>query len=207
MTVTGIEKTRRGRYALMVDGEFAFSVHRDTFLMSRLSVGLELAPQELERLRREDEDYSAVQSALEILSRAAQSTGMLREKLLRRYGEEAAEHALCRMAQLGLLDDLDYARRLSRDMVNLRGWSLKRVRQGLLQRRLDRETVEEALSQFQKEDEICPIIDIVLKKYRERLFDAGGLRKTIAALQRRGFSYEDIRAALGRIQDEELWRE
>ena len=97
MTVTGIEKTRRGRYALMVDGEFAFSVHRDTFLMSRLSVGLELAPRELERLRREDEDYSAVQSALEILSRAAQSTGMLREKLLplkfsnwnreRRYGK------------------------------------------------------------------------------------------------------------------------
>lgn len=33
MRVTGIETTKKGRYALMVDGEFAFSLHRDTFLL------------------------------------------------------------------------------------------------------------------------------------------------------------------------------
>ena len=107
----------------------------------------------------------------------------------------------------GLLDDLDYARRLSRDMVNLRGWSLRRVRQGLLQRKLDRETVDEALRQFEDEDETGPIIEIILKKYRDKIFDAGSLRKTIAALQRRGFGYDDIRAALRRIQEEELWED
>lgn len=207
MVVTGIEKTRRGRYALMVDGEFLFSVHQDTFLTSRLARGLEMSPQELEVLREADERYSAVQSALDVLSRSAQSTGMLRDKLLRHYGEKAAEAALGRMAELGLLDDLDYARRLSRDMVNLRGWSLRRVRQGLLQRKLDRETVDEALRQFEDEDETGPIIKIILKKYRDKIFDAGSLRKTIAALQRRGFGYDDIRAALRRIQEEELWED
>lgn len=33
MRVTGIETTKKGRYALMVDGEFAFSLHGDTFLL------------------------------------------------------------------------------------------------------------------------------------------------------------------------------
>ena len=207
MVITGIEKTRKGRYALMADGEFVFSVHRDTFLTSRLAQGLELTSGQLEELWEQDQRYSAVQSALDILSRAAQSSGMLREKLLRHYSPQAVEAALERMAELGLLDDRDYACRLARDMVNLRGWSLKRVRQGLLQRRLDRDTVEEALSQFGEEDETEPIVRIILKQYRGRLFDPDGLRKTIAALQRRGFGYDSIRTALERIQEEELWRE
>ena len=32
MRITGIETTKKGRYALMVEDEFVFSLHRDTFL-------------------------------------------------------------------------------------------------------------------------------------------------------------------------------
>ena len=32
MRITGLESTKKGRYALMIDGEFVFSLHRDTVL-------------------------------------------------------------------------------------------------------------------------------------------------------------------------------
>ena len=54
---------------------------------------------------------------------------------------------------------------------------------------------------------LVQLIEIILKKYRDKIFDTGSLRKTIAALQRRGFGYDDIRAALRRIQEEELWED
>ena len=74
MRVTGIETTKKGRYALMVDGEFAFSLHRDTFLLCPwLQKGAEVSPERLETLRQEDELRSARERALDLLSAAEQT--------------------------------------------------------------------------------------------------------------------------------------
>lgn len=205
MTVTEITKTKKGRYSLFMDGEFVFSVHRDSFFKTKLNVGNTLTVEELEQLRLEDELLSAKDTAMGILSRAAQSSGMLRQKLARYYGEEAVEGAVTRMAQLGLLDDTDYATRYAADAVKLRGYSLSRLRQELRRRALPPQAIEAALAQFEEGDESNPIIALVLKKYRSKIFDADGLRKTILALQRRGFSYSDIKTALDRIEEEELY--
>lgn len=207
MIITDIYKTRRGRYALLVDGEFYVSVHKNTYLTTPLRPGLELTDQELEELRGKDESYSAIQSALDILSRAAQCSEGLRDKLLRRYSAEATEGALLRMAQLGLLDDQDYAFRLARDMVGLRRWSLARVRQELLRRKLDRETVEEALAQFVEQDEVDIILQLLLKKYRHKLLEQEDRSKVISALKRRGFNWEDICIALRQIDENGLLEE
>ncbi|MEG0853063.1 MAG: regulatory protein RecX [Angelakisella sp.] len=207
MTVTDITKTKKGRYALFVDGEFLFSIHKDSFFKTKLTTGISMTVQELEQLRLEDELLSAKEAALNVLSRAAQSSGMLREKLARYYGEEAVEGTVERMTELGLLDDVDYAKRLASDCVKLRGYSLARLRQELRRRKLPPEAIEAALEQFEERDESDPIIDIILKKYKAKIFDEEGLRKTIAALMRRGFSYSDIRTALNRIEEEELYLE
>lgn len=207
MTVTDISKTKKGRYALFADGEFLFSIHKDSFFRTKLAVGNVMTAEELEELRLEDEFISAKETALNILSRAAQSSGILREKLARYYGEEAVERTLARMAELGLLDDRDYATRFASDCVKLRGYSMQRLRQALWQKKLPPEAIEAGMAQFEDRDEIEPIIAILLKKYRAQIFDAEGLRKTIAAMQRRGFSYGNIKAALDRIEEEELYLE
>lgn len=205
MTVTDITKTKKGRYALFADGEFLFSVHKDSFFKTKLSVGNAMTVEELEELRLEDEFISAKESALNILSRASQSSGMLREKLSKYYGEDAVERTLVRMAELGLLDDRDYARRFASDCVKLRGYSMQRLKQALWQKKLPPEAIEAGMAQFDDRDETQPIIDMILKKYKSKIFDEDGLRKTIAAMQRRGFSYGDIKTALNRIEDEELY--
>ena len=200
MRVTGIETTKKGRYALMVDGEFAFSLHRDTFLLCPwLQKGAEVSPERLETLRQEDELRSARERALDLLSAAEQTSGTLRQKLLRWYGEEAVEAAVLRMEELGLINDLDYGRRYASDAVNLRGWPRRRIAMELQKKGVPAEVIEEALADITEETEIETACRLLEGPYRGRLRDRRERDKVKAALQRRGFSYEVIRQAVSRV--------
>ncbi len=202
MRVTGIETTKKGRYALMVDGKFAFSLHRDTFLLCPwLQKGAEVSPERLETLRQEDELRSARERALDLLSAAEQTSGTLRQKLLRWYGEEAVEAAVLRMEELGLINDLDYGRRYAADAVNLRGWPRRRIAMELQKKGIPAEVIEEALADITEETEIETACRLLEGPYRGKLRDRKERDKVKAALQRRGFSYEVIRQAVSRAME------
>lgn len=205
MVITDIKKTKRGRYSLYIDGEFRFSVHKDTYLFSSLTVGTMLGEEALAELMERDEAYSSRDKAMSLLAYSSHSRGMLVEKLRRHYSPEAAEAAADRMAELGLLDDRDYGLRFGSDLMNLRGWSLRRVEQELLRKRLDRETVATVMEELRDRDETGDpdrILALIRKRYHRKLEDERGVANTIAALQRQGFSLGDIRDALRQWQEE-----
>ena len=106
-----------------------------------------------------------------------------------------------RLRELGLLDDLDYGRRLAADLLNLRGYSLGRVRQTLYQRRLDKETIDQVMGELSEIDQIAPIVALVNKKYLQKLREPRGREKVAAALQRRGYRYDEIREALSQVTE------
>jgi regulatory protein len=205
MTVTQIQQTKKGRYSIFGDGEFLFSVHKDIFLLHQeLAVGREVSVQRMEEIRLEDEEYSCREKALSLLDYAPQSTGRLREKLERFYPRETAERVVERLEELGLVDDLDYGRRLAADLINLRGWGLARVRQELRRRRLSPETIQGVLEELEDTDETGTILRLVEKKYLPKLRQPRGREKVAAALQRRGYSWTQIREAFSRLGEDEL---
>lgn len=200
MRITGLEPTKKGRYALMVDGEFLFSLHRDTVLLTPwLQRDAEVTPPQLEDLRREDEVRQAKEKAMDCLSAAAQTGGMLREKLRRRYSEEAVEVAVCRMEELGLINDLDYSRRFAADAVNLRYYPKRRIAAELQRKGVSEEILSEVLAEITEETEIKTASRLLEKQYREKLCDRRERDKVKAALQRRGFGCETIRTAVNLV--------
>lgn len=200
MRITGLEPTKKGRYALMVDGEFLFSLHRDTVLLTPwLQRDAEVTPPQLEDLRREDEVRQAKEKAMDCLSAAAQTSGMLREKLRRRYSEEAVEVAVCRMEELGLINDLDYSRRFAADAVNLRYYPKRRIAAELQRKGVSEEILSEVLAEITEETEIKTACRLLEKQYWEKLCDRRERDKVKAALQRRGFGCETIRAAVNLV--------
>ena len=114
---------------------------------------------------------------------------------------ETVEQVVQRLRELGLLDDLDYGRRLAADLLNLRGYSLGRVRQTLYQRRLDKETIDQVMGELSEIDQIAPIVALVNKKYLQKLREPRGREKVAAALQRRGYRYDEIREALSQVTE------
>ena len=104
------------------------------------------------QLRREDEFRSAREQAMDCLTAAEQTGGMLRQKLLRRYGEEAAEAAVLRMEELGLINDREYSRRFAADAVNLRSWPRRRIAAELQKRGVAEDVIAEALADVTEEE-------------------------------------------------------
>lgn len=203
MTITQLQETKKGRFSVFADGNFLFSVHKDTFLLRpELAVGRQVTAETLEEIRLEDEELSCKEKALTLLEYSSQSAGRLAEKLGRFYPKETVDKTIARLAELGLLDDLDYGRRLAADLLNLRGYSLGRVRQELYKRRLDKDTIQQVMDEIADIDQIGPIVALVQKKYLLRLREPRGREKVAAALQRRGYQYDEIRDALAQVLEE-----
>lgn len=202
MTITRLSETKKGRFAVFADGEFLFSVHKDIFLARpELVLGKNLPVELLEEIRLEDEAWSCKEKALTLLEYSSRSAGALAEKLRQHYPPETVEATIQRLTELGLLNDLDYGRRLAADLLHLRKYSLGRVRQALYQRKLDREVIDEIMEELEDTDQIGPIVELVQKKYLPKLREPQGRQKVAAALQRRGYGWDDIREALRQVAE------
>jgi regulatory protein len=158
---TAIEKTKKGRFSVFVDGEFVCALHADVFSRSSIAVGRELEPDYLEELRLESEERITKDRALRLLSARSYTRRGLVEKLRLYSDAETAEAVAGRMEELGLIDDADYARRYAEECVSRKGFSLYRARQALLEKGIDRDVAEEALAEYEEEPEaaIATIIE------------------------------------------------
>ena len=81
MRITDLSRTKRGRYAVSVEGQYLFSLHEEVFYTARLAVGMDLSVEELEALRRESDYKTAKERALRLLSARGYTAHQLKEKL------------------------------------------------------------------------------------------------------------------------------
>lgn len=207
MTVTDIHQTKKGRYAVYVDGEFVLALHKDIYFVSGLEAGRPVTQERLEELFRESEYRAAVEKAAQLLSRAANTTHQLYEKLCRTVDPQAAAAAVARMVELGLMDDQDYARRKAADLTNLRGCGPRRVADELRRRGLEPQAISQAMEALEG-DPRQRLAQLVERKYAPALGDEKGRRRTINALLRLGYDYEDIRAVLrDRAGSQDHWEQ
>ena len=162
----------------------------------RLYAGKDLEESELKQLRDKTAVAAARDHALLLLSHRPHSQKELRDKLIRK-GEsaEAADAAIAWLSEHGYLDDAGYAASVVRH-YSQKGYGLQRVRAELGRRGVPRELWDEALG------EIAPPDDQIERFLRSRLQnpeDRKEVQKLSAALLRRGYSWEDIRAAFQRL--------
>lgn len=142
----------------------------------------------------EDKYRAALDAAAKQLSYRALSAKALRDKLLDKgHDEEAADYALAWLTERRLLDDTAYAESVVRSCAR-KGYGEMRIRQELTRRGVDRETAEAALAGFSPDR--AQLIALLDKRLRGDVSDRKEIDKAVAFLQRRGFSWQDIRDAL-----------
>lgn len=158
--------------------------------------GMELDDAALARLRSAAGKASARARAVRIIS----VTGVSEQELLRRLtqkGEapEDAEAAVAWLRELRLLDDAQTARQLVQSAVR-KGYGAARIRQLLYEKRIPAEFREAALALIP--DDRSDEIDSFLQKKLGTDADEKKRRQAAAALARRGFDWQQIRAGLAR---------
>ncbi len=210
MRITAVEKTKKGRFAVFVDGAFAFSADAETVVLSRLSQGRELARDEYEQVKTDAQTKFLKERALHLLSYKSFSKKELTERLMdytdEGAGQDVAQAVTDRLEELGLINDQNYAERLATDLCARKGYGERKVLFELTRRGIERELAEEAAAANAPLAE--DVLDRIIKRrYARYLTDPKGVHKTVLALARLGYPYDEIRAAISRYTDEDVYDE
>ena len=188
---------------IYVDEEYRATVDSDFWYSEKFRNLKEITQEELTELLDSVSFRRAYNKGLDYLSHRPYGTKELIKKLCEKgHGKEAVQKACDRMTELGLLNDEEYARILANNLLERKNYGVKRVKQELLFRGLDREIVENTVEALDNNPEKS-IILVVRKKYLNKLNDEKGRRKAIDGLMRLGYSYSDIKNALNTITNSE----
>ena len=194
--------TKKGRYALFCGEEFLFSVDESTFADFGLHRDMELSDADLEQLRKSSEYRKALNKGFTLLGVRDHSEYELYTKLLKNFDEHTSAQAVARIRELGYLDDGEFARRYTDELLR-KGKSAGEIRRRLSEKRISRETAEEILSDLET-DERPLIAELIEGKYAAKLREPNGRQKVYAALLRRGFRSSDVSAALREFEVEDI---
>lgn len=203
--LTQIKETKKGRLALFLDGEFAFSLDEDTFAAAHLHEDDELEPWQVEQLRKQSDTRRALDKAMDYLSLRDHASGELYQKLCRKFDAHSAAYAVARAGELGLLDDAGFARRRAAELLRKRK-SRREILNDLAAKGIDRDTAAEAVESLYDEveegedPEMASVQALLERQYAAKLA-AGKRDQVAAALARRGFSHAIIREALAAYED------
>ena len=186
----------QGRWLAVLEDGSILRVGESEVIDFALYAGKELAEEEADALLACAARSGRKAKALELLARKPHSRRELERKLAEWGAEEDETAALCnRMEELGYLNDAAYAAQIVRHYC-AKGFGEKKLRDELYRRGIPRALWEEALEQAAEPAEALDAF--VAKKLAGKTTDRKELQKVSAALARRGYSWSDIRDALGR---------
>ena len=222
-TITDLRQTKQGRIAVFFDGEFDFSVDDETLVQYHLAVGKRYTAGQYEQLRLQTQYKKARDKAFSLLSRRAYPAAQLRQKLEQKlehladcktraealkheleqdFPEDCVQEVLERVEELGLIDDADYALRCAKDLINIKHYSLQRVRQELRHRGIHDNDIEDAMQEFEDFDEQQAVQQLLEKKFAAALTEEKGRRRAFQALLRLGYDAGTVKSQMQRAMEQ-----
>ena len=191
---------KKDRVLVYLTGGRLLRITPEELLRFDLRPGMDLAEDVLEELNRAAARSLPRQQAAEMAGRRMLSQKELSDRLVKKGTDpQEAQETARWLADLGAVDDAAYAGVIVRHYAAM-GYGPGRVRQELQHRGVPRELWDDALARMADPEEA--IDRFLTAKLRGKTPDRATLQRLSAALQRRGFSWQDIRPALARLDRE-----
>ena len=200
MKITAVEPRRKQMCALFIDGEYVMNLDAQTLIENRFDVGREIDDDELKEIIEKSSERRAKEKALWLISYRSHSKKELFDKLKRSFDEDSAQKAVDRMEELGLINDEEFARLYARKLVNGKKMSVRAAEFELYRKGIDKITAEQVLGELEYDPQ-TQIIEFITKKYKNIQYEKIK-RRAVAALQRKGYSWEEIRQAIESLVSE-----
>ena len=185
MLITAVEPRRKAMCALYIDGEYVMNLDARTVIENRFDVGREIDDEELHEIIRLSNERRAKEKALWLISYRDHSKKELTDKIKRTCDEESE----------------NFARRYAEQLLFSKHNAPRGAVRQLVQKGIDRELAEEIIEEidFDPCDGIRAVID---RKYKN-INDEKIRRRAVAALQRLGYGWDDIKTVLREYTEED----
>lgn len=194
---------KQNKVHISCDGEYAYTVDAEYWLSSSY-YGVESIEDEEEQVafREAVGSRCAFIGALRLLSYRDYCEKEMVIKLTQKgHNRQCAVNAVSRLSELGYINDYRYAESLAHSLLERKGISVKSIRYELTGKGISRE-IADIVTQELDFDPILRIIELLNTKYTRNLNDEKGIKKTVASLQRLGYSWSDISSALRTVDAE-----
>ncbi|HKJ66960.1 MAG TPA: RecX family transcriptional regulator [bacterium] len=198
MKITKIEQQQKNkqRYSVYLDGEFAFGIHQSILLKAGLHTGEELTPDNIADFEKQDALFRAKDASFRLLKYRQRSEAELRKRLLQKsFDEEIVEAIITELTQKDYLNDEEFARLYSEDLLTRKHIGPLRMRAELSKKQVPEEIIERTIqTMYQKYDEYDLARKAAEKKLRTltRVDNETAHRRVTNYLVRRGFDWDII---------------
>ncbi len=141
---------------------------------------------------------TALETAIRMLSARLYSEKELERKLMQKaYSESDISYAMEKLRSYRYVDDRHYSEAVARHYTR-KGYGKKRIRDEFCRRGIPEEYWEQAISSL---EDSRSVLDSYFLRRLNNPDDPAELRKLGERLYRRGFSWQEIMAAINRIQE------
>lgn len=197
--LTHSEKVPDAYYAEFEDGS-TLRVNVALIADYSLFTGRELDEEEYGALKASTASVSAKARALRILGKRSMSRREITERLVGKgENEETAAETADWLEKIGAVNDEEFAALIVRHYA-ARGYGVSRIRDELYRRGIPRELWEDALVALPDMDDAA--YSLLKSKLGGRIPDKNELKRASDALYRRGFTWDEIKTAVGRYKSE-----
>ena len=201
---------------LSLDGEYIATVNADYWFTCGIKSGSEVTPEQLEELLTESARRKMMNKALDLLSLRDYSRRELSDQLVTKAWakkeqkdmdlgslKQQASDICDRLEELGLLNEERFARSYVDELIRRKHLSRSGLRTALIQKGVQRDIIETVLEAVDV-DPVEQIRELLATKFKNRdLSDEKQKTRTVNALLRLGYRYNEIHAAMGEWMENE----
>lgn len=199
--ILSVKAGKADKVHIYIDGEYRMTCDSSFWYSEKWHNLKDINEQELTELEAAVSSRRAFLTGANLLSRRLHSKKELYLKLLQKYPKEAAQSACDRLEELLMLDDEDFALRYAKELYERKKYAPRRIEQELKLKGVSSEIAQNAVAALDKED-YNRIILLLNTKYQTNLTTEKGIKRTVNALLRMGYSYSDIKKALDEVGTE-----
>ena len=201
---------------LSLDGEYIATVNADYWFTCGIKSGAEITPEQLDELLSESARRKMMNKALDLLSMRDYSRRELSDKLVTKAWEkkeqkdmdlgslkQQASDICDRLEELGLLNEERFARSYVDELLRRKHLSKSGLKTALIQKGVQRDIIETVLEEVDV-DPVEQVRELLATKFKNRDFsDEKQKTRTVNALLRLGYRYNEIHAAMGEWLEDE----
>lgn len=172
---------RKDKIHIYIDGEYRLTVDEIFWFSCGYISGDEIDEEELTAFEEAAGSRRAFNSALNSLDYRDHSEKEIRAKLMRKHGAEYVDEAVEKLIELDLINDRRYAENYARELFEHKKFGKIRIKSELIAKGIASDIASETVnSLFEDEepDNIQRIVDIIEKKYYNRMNDEVGRKRS-----------------------------
>jgi regulatory protein len=209
ITKISVQKHNKERYSIFTDSgrgeEYAFSVDEDVLIKHNLKKGMELDDFSVTEMLFQDDIRKAYHTAINYLAHRMRSEAEVRDHLTKKeIADPVIKEAIHKLYEFKFLNDEEFANAFVRTQLNTTDKGAGVIKMELKNKGVSAELVSKAIEEVSFDEQLEKAIKLSEKYVQKNNKDSSKIlkQKIEQMLQRKGYSFALIRAALDKTQVE-----